>query len=58
MNLQLDNTYEILFEDGQKTEELIGEIFIRCNNVLFIREDVGETPVKENEEEDSKMEEN
>lgn len=33
MNLQLENTYEI---EGEK-EELIGEIFIRCNNVLFVR---------------------
>ncbi|KAK6197443.1 uncharacterized protein RJT21DRAFT_128761 [Scheffersomyces amazonensis] len=40
MNLQLDKTYEILHEDGERKEELIGEIFIRCNNVLFIREDV------------------
>ena len=41
MNLQLDQTYEIILEstdtDATK-EELIGEIFIRCNNVLFIRE--------------------
>ncbi|KGQ85270.1 small nuclear ribonucleoprotein F [Candida albicans L26] len=41
MNLQLDQTYEIISEstdtDATK-EELIGEIFIRCNNVLFIRE--------------------
>jgi small nuclear ribonucleoprotein F len=33
MNLQLENTYEI---EGEK-EELIGEVFIRCNNVLFVR---------------------
>lgn len=39
MNLQLDQTYEIIFDDINTTkEELIGEIFIRCNNVLFIRE--------------------
>lgn len=41
MNLQLDQTYEIILEstDTDSTkEELIGEIFIRCNNVLFIRE--------------------
>ena len=39
MNLQLDQTYEIIFDDTNTTkEELIGEIFIRCNNVLFIRE--------------------
>ncbi|KAI3403311.2 hypothetical protein KGF56_003899 [Candida oxycetoniae] len=47
LNLQLDNTYEIIYEpssSGSKNEEekvreeLIGNIFIRCNNVLFIRE--------------------
>ncbi|RLV90495.1 Small nuclear ribonucleoprotein F [Spathaspora sp. JA1] len=42
MNLQLDQTYEIIYENDQepdnKNEELIGEIFIRCNNVLFIRQ--------------------
>ena len=41
MNLQLDQTYEIILEstdtDANK-EEIIGEIFSRCNNVLFIRE--------------------
>ncbi|EMG46495.1 SMX3 Small nuclear ribonucleoprotein F [Candida maltosa Xu316] len=52
MNLQLDQTYEITkeSEDGSddKKEELIGEIFIRCNNVLFIREVVdGETTTEE-----------
>ncbi|KAK6460390.1 hypothetical protein DFJ63DRAFT_280541, partial [Scheffersomyces coipomensis] len=40
MNLQLDHTSEILYEDNDRKEELIGEIFIRCNNVLFIREDL------------------
>ena len=39
MNLQLDKTSEVIYEDGEKKEEVIGEIFIRCNNVLFIRED-------------------
>ncbi|CAK7894616.1 small nuclear ribonucleoprotein F [[Candida] anglica] len=34
MNLQLEDTFEL--SDG--SEEAIGEIFIRCNNVLFIRE--------------------
>lgn len=41
MNLQLDQTYEINSQDQaqkNKEEELIGEIFIRCNNVLFIRQ--------------------
>ena len=48
MNLQLDQTYEIILEstdtDATK-EELIGEIFIRCNNVLFIREYKEQQPV-------------
>lgn len=39
MNLQLDNTYEVIHDESEKKEELIGEIFIRCNNVLFVRED-------------------
>lgn len=34
MNLQLANTKE--FINGQETGEL-GEVLIRCNNVLFIR---------------------
>lgn len=39
MNLQLDDTDEVI-RDGETTkDEKIGEIFIRCNNVLFIRED-------------------
>lgn len=40
MNLQLDNTFEVIREDSETKQESIGEIFIRCNNVLFIREDV------------------
>lgn len=57
MNLQLDDTYEIIREGKEKKEELIGEIFIRCNNVLFVREDAeskgdAKEPVK-----DEKMEE-
>lgn len=46
MNLQLDNTFEVVQEGGEKKEELIGEIFIRCNNVLFIRQLV-EQPEKQ-----------
>ena len=44
LNFQLDDTYEILYENNKapgamkKQEELIGNIFIRCNNVLFVRE--------------------
>lgn len=38
MNLQLDDTLEIVKEGLLTREEKIGEIFIRCNNVLFIRE--------------------
>ncbi|KAG5420208.1 hypothetical protein I9W82_002088 [Candida metapsilosis] len=37
LNLQLDNTFEIIYDDNSR-EEAIGSIFIRCNNVLFIRE--------------------
>lgn len=52
MNLHLDNTYEIIQQESgtDKTEELIGEIFIRCNNVLLIRE-----AAKPEVEEDSKI---
>lgn len=35
MNIQLANTEE--YEDGKSTGAL-GEVFIRCNNVLYIRE--------------------
>jgi len=35
MNLQLANTEE--FQNGESTGTL-GEVFIRCNNVLYIRE--------------------
>ncbi|KAF8485026.1 hypothetical protein DFH94DRAFT_258834 [Russula ochroleuca] len=35
MNLQLANTEE--FQNGQ-TNGTLGEVFIRCNNVLYIRE--------------------
>ncbi|CAD6886218.1 unnamed protein product [Tilletia controversa] len=35
MNLQLANTEEI--ENG-KSNGMLGEVFIRCNNVLYIRE--------------------
>ena len=35
MNLQLANTEE--FVDG-KSNGMLGEVFIRCNNVLYLRE--------------------
>jgi len=35
MNLQLANTEE--FQNGESNGQL-GEVFIRCNNVLYIRE--------------------
>lgn len=35
MNLQLANTEE--FQDG-KSNGMLGEVFIRCNNVLYLRE--------------------
>lgn len=40
MNLQLDKASEIVFGENSQNEieEPIGEIFIRCNNVLFIKE--------------------
>lgn len=38
MNLQLDDTSEVVVEGGEKKEEQLGEVFIRCNNVLFVRE--------------------
>lgn len=38
MNLQLDNTYECIKDGSETKKEMIGEIFIRCNNVLFIQE--------------------
>ncbi|EGW32159.1 uncharacterized protein SPAPADRAFT_61242 [Spathaspora passalidarum NRRL Y-27907] len=57
MNLQLDQTYEIIYEveDGNETkkEESIGEIFIRCNNVLFVREAKSEPQETEIETETS-----
>ncbi|KIM33422.1 hypothetical protein M408DRAFT_326138 [Serendipita vermifera MAFF 305830] len=36
MNLQLANTEEY---QGGKSNGALGEVFIRCNNVLYIRED-------------------
>lgn len=41
MNLQLEDTVEVATK-GEPGEE-IGEVFIRCNNVLFIRENVAAT---------------
>ncbi|RLV82505.1 Small nuclear ribonucleoprotein F [Meyerozyma sp. JA9] len=38
MNLQLENTHEVVVDNGETKEEAIGEVFIRCNNVLFVRE--------------------
>ncbi|CAK9441735.1 uncharacterized protein LODBEIA_P56030 [Lodderomyces beijingensis] len=43
LNIQLDDTFEIIYEKSAtsretRREEMIGNIFIRCNNVLFIRE--------------------
>lgn len=39
MNLQLEETFEVVREGKETKEEKIGEIFIRCNNVLYVRED-------------------
>lgn len=57
MNLQLDKTSEVVYEDGEKKEEAIGEIFIRCNNVLFVREDNKAQNGAGSGENDIKMEE-
>lgn len=38
MNLQMENTKEVVVNGGNKEEDDIGEVFIRCNNVLFVRE--------------------
>lgn len=38
MNLQLDLCHEQVLRDGQRQSEELGEVFVRCNNVLFIRE--------------------
>lgn len=48
MNLHLEQSHEIIRDsDGNKTaEEPLGEIFIRCNNVLFIREDTTKKEVE------------
>lgn len=44
MNLQLEDALEIATK-GEPGEE-IGEVFIRCNNVLFVRENVVTTEEK------------
>ncbi|KAJ1986141.1 hypothetical protein H4R33_003540 [Dimargaris cristalligena] len=43
MNIQLANAEE--FKDGASTGGVLGELLIRCNNVLYIRgiEEEGET---------------
>lgn len=39
MNLQLENTKEsVVGDDHKRSEDELGEIFIRCNNVLLVRE--------------------
>lgn len=38
MNFQLEDAYELTIVDGKRVEEKIGDVFIRCNNVLFVRE--------------------
>lgn len=43
MNLQLDDALEVA-EKGESEEE-IGEVFIRCNNVLYVRENIDEKKV-------------
>ncbi|KAI5961686.1 hypothetical protein KGF57_001620 [Candida theae] len=47
LNLQLNDTFEIIYDsDDNPREEAIGSIFIRCNNVLFIREYKDQDPSK------------
>ncbi|KDN38645.1 putative small nuclear ribonucleo protein F [Tilletiaria anomala UBC 951] len=41
MNFQLANTEE--FQDG-KSNGMLGEVFIRCNNVLYLKE-IGEEAI-------------
>lgn len=38
MNFRLNEAYESVLEGGERIEEQIGDVFIRCNNVLFVRE--------------------
>lgn len=39
MNLQLENASELIKSGDTTSEETIGDIFVRCNNVLFVKED-------------------
>ncbi|KAJ2002742.1 Manganese transporter smf1 [Coemansia thaxteri] len=45
MNLQLVNAEE--FQDGNSMGELPGELLIRCNNILYVRETSEETMDKD-----------
>lgn len=36
MNIQLANTEQLI--DGKLANEVLGEVLIRCNNILYIRE--------------------
>lgn len=47
MNLQLEDTLEVVKDGALTKQEKIGEIFIRCNNVLFIREDTSDKTSEE-----------
>lgn len=38
MNLQLEDTKESVVVDEKRQLEDLGDVFIRCNNVLFVRE--------------------
>ncbi|KAJ2453964.1 Manganese transporter smf1 [Coemansia sp. RSA 2424] len=56
MNLQLINAEE--FQDGNSMGELPGELLIRCNNILYVREILEEDTSKGSDiAADSKMHE-
>lgn len=37
MNLQIELCHELVLRDGKRQSEELGEVFVRCNNVLYIR---------------------
>ncbi|KAJ2373687.1 Manganese transporter smf1 [Coemansia sp. RSA 2607] len=50
MNMQLVNAEE--FQDGNSTGELPGELLIRCNNILYVRELLVDKPQDDRMSED------
>ncbi|KAJ2776828.1 Manganese transporter smf1 [Coemansia interrupta] len=55
MNMQLINAEE--FQDGNSTGELPGELLIRCNNVLYVRELLVEDKSNKGKVQDDRMSE-